>query len=116
MARVAARMSMKVEVRLTAITSSHCSSFITMNRLSLVSPALLTRMSSAAELGDRLVDELGHLRLVGRGRRDRRATRSRARRRAASSLSTWRPEMATVAPCLCRRAGDAAADAAGRTW
>ncbi len=42
----AARDSRKAAVRLTAITVSHSSSFMRMNRLSRVTPALLTRMSS----------------------------------------------------------------------
>ena len=46
MPRKMPRVSTNTEVRLTAITSSHSSSFMRMKRLSWVMPALLTRMST----------------------------------------------------------------------
>ncbi len=64
--REAARHSMNVDVRLTAMTSSHWSSFITMKRLSLVRPALLTmNVEAAADRFDRLVDQFRDAGAVG---------------------------------------------------
>ena len=103
---------MNVEVRLTAITSSHCSSFITMNRLSLVRPALLTRMSSAPELGDRLVDELGDLVALVPRSQGSTCTRSPSSLASASSLSAWRRRRQPWRPAYARP-GNGAADAAG---
>jgi glutathione S-transferase len=97
--RVAARVTMNVDVRLTAMTSSHCSSFITMKRLSLVRPALLTRMSTRPSLATALSMSLVTCSLFARSH-GTICTRSPSSAAKASSLSTWRPEIATSAPAL----------------
>ena len=57
-----ARARRKVAVRLTAMTVFHSSSFMRMNRLSFVTPALLTRMSTPP----RAASAAGTQRLDGR--------------------------------------------------
>ena len=92
---------MNVDVRLTAMTSSHCSSFITMNRLSLVSPALLTRMSSRPPSA--LIASSTSLPTCSLLARSQGVTTTRSPSSTfnASSLSVCRPEIATVAPWAC---------------
>src|SRR5262245_58554159 len=98
--RAPARISMNVEVRLTAMTSSHCSSFITMNRLSLVRPALLTRMSRRPpSLAAASSISLATCALLPRSQ-GTMCVREPSSAASFSSLSVCRPEMATVAPCL----------------
>ncbi len=111
----AARVSRKVAVRLTAITLSQSSSLNCTNRLSRLTPALATRMSSllhflfrARHQGlDRvLVGEIAGqhvhaiLRVRRRARRARRGAcrRSRRWRPGACSARAIAPPMAPVAP------------------
>ena len=91
MPRKMPRVSTNTEVRLTAMTSSHSSSFMRMKRLSWVMPALLTRMSTwpSAFSASRRASP------PPRGRANRKAARtraSRARRRARRA-----------SPSSCRR-------------
>src|SRR5262249_37615883 len=72
----------------------------TMNRLSLVSPALLTRMSRRPSL---VTAASTNLATCARSERSQEKTWARppSSEASASSLAPSRPEMATVAPCPC---------------
>src|SRR5882724_3975219 len=98
---VAARARRKVAVRLTLMTSSQSSSRNWTNRLSLVMPALATRMSTCpiacSAAGTSASTSAASDRLQG-------STWTRSPNFEASVSSTSRrvPEIATVAPCACK--------------
>src|SRR5262245_11864156 len=100
MPRKMPRVSTNTEVRLTAITSSHSSSFILMNRLSCVMPALLTRLSTGPSV---LSAVSASAATAARSRKSQGSTETREPSSAASasSRSALVPDMATLAPCAC---------------
>ena len=72
-----------------------------MKRLSLVTPALFTRMSSCPIAGLGLLYQGRHLGAVARGRREGRARGAPSLAATRASFSRRVPESATVAPCAC---------------
>src|SRR5262245_28637935 len=101
MPRIAARVSRKVPVRLTCRTLSHSSSFMRMEMLSRVMPALFTRMSSLPIAASASFAR----RSISAGSSILAATtcaRSPSDDFSCSKASMRVPDSVTAAPCLCR--------------
>ncbi len=111
MPRSTARLSRKTAVRFTLITCAHSSSDIRMNRLSRVTPALFTRMSSPPIAS---VAAFGSASTEAASERSQgvTCTREPSSPASASSGPVRVPDSATVAPCRVQRPGDRPADAA----